>query len=185
MAARAGCERTDTHAPLGSLGHRVSDLACVAGPGDSSWAPAPGWTAAPTPTVDPTRVHAAATDEVAPERTPTREPYSEGEEVDPGGRGVLAFLAGYDTAGGDRRYREHVVDVVECESHWQIDPGNPDYRGLAQFTPSTWSSYARPGADWRDPWEQGWAVADLIGDLEDRGVSPGSTAGWPYCWWAE
>ena len=115
------------------------------------------------------------------------------EPPDAGGEGVPypqdgelvgRFLAGYQAANGPAEYRAHIIAVIECESRWQIDPGNPDYRGLAQFTPRTWASYSRFGqdTDWRDPWEQGWTTANLVGDLLERGISPGSSAGWPVCW---
>jgi hypothetical protein len=95
-----------------------------------------------------------------------------------------AFLEGYDTAGGPAEYREHVIGVVECESTW--NPGavsDAGQLGLLQFEPSTWASYARPDMDWRDPFDQGWTGANLIGDLLERGISPGSSAGWAVCWW--
>lgn len=97
------------------------------------------------------------------------------------------FFEGYRSAGGNPEYEQRLLNhVIPCESGWQIDPGNPMYLGMGQFTPGTWESYSRFGADTDpfDSWEQGWAVANLIGDLEDRGVSSGSSSGWPVCWWS-
>jgi hypothetical protein len=97
------------------------------------------------------------------------------------------FVDGYDAALGPAEYRAHfVVDVVPCESEWDQNKVSPSgHLGLAQFAPGTWASYARFGAetDWRSSWEQGWTAANLLGDLLDGGVSPGSTAGWGTCWW--
>lgn len=95
-----------------------------------------------------------------------------------GDAAVADFSRGYQDAGGDPALLPHVIEVVDCESSWQLDPGNPDYWGLGQFVPSTWYANARAGASWMDPYEQGWAMATLIGK-----VDPGSTGGWPVCWW--
>jgi hypothetical protein len=68
--------------------------------------------------------------------------------------------------------------VIPCESRWDVDP--PGYhRGLLQFDPGTWAKCARPGADYRDPFEQGWCAATWL----NMGVDPGGTGGWGYCWW--
>jgi len=94
------------------------------------------------------------------------------------------FLAGYDAAGGPVEYRDSIIAVVNCESTW--DPGavsDAGQLGLLQFEPSTWASYARSDMVWTDPYAQGWTGANLIGDLLDRGISPGSSAGWEWCWW--
>jgi len=95
-----------------------------------------------------------------------------------------AFLAGYDAAGGPAEYRKHIIAVVNCESTWNSGAvSDAGQLGLLQFEPSTWASYARPDMVWTDPWAQGWTGANLIGDLLDRGLSPGSSAGWAVCWW--
>jgi hypothetical protein len=97
---------------------------------------------------------------------------------------VAAFLAGYDAAGGPAEYREHIIAVVNCESTWNSGAvSDAGQLGLLQFEPSTWASYARPDMVWTDPYAQGWTGANLIGDLLDRGISPGSSAGWEWCWW--
>jgi soluble lytic murein transglycosylase-like protein len=96
------------------------------------------------------------------------------------------FLRGYRDGAGPVEHEMHLVmDVIPCESEWISDKVSPAYqRGLAQFTDGTWAAYARFGAetDWRDPYEQGWAVANLLNGLRDIGLEPWSTQGWPWCW---
>lgn len=88
------------------------------------------------------------------------------------------FRRGYRAAGGDPDWEGHVVNVViPCESSWNVDPGGP-HLGLAQFSEDTWAKASRPGADYRDPYEQGWAVATWMGMIADWDT----TAGWPRCW---
>lgn len=89
------------------------------------------------------------------------------------------FLEGYRDAGGSPALEIHLIrDVIPCESGWQLDPG-PGHYGLAQFAKGTWeAARCSPDADWRDPWQQGCAVATWI----KTGIDPGSTAGWPTCW---
>jgi hypothetical protein len=95
-----------------------------------------------------------------------------------------AFLSGYDAASGPGEYREHIIAVVNCESTWDSGAvSDAGQLGLLQFEPSTWASYARSDMVWTDPYAQGWTGANLIGDLLDRGISPGSSAGWEWCWW--
>ncbi len=128
----------------------------------------------PAPTADAAAVHGAATGpSPAPERAePQPEPAA--------GTAVETFLAGYRAGGGDPAWEEHLVnDVIPCESGWQLDsPGI--YYGLAQFAPGTWANAARPGADYRDAYEQGWAVASWMSQIPGRW---GTSAGWPNCWW--
>lgn len=99
---------------------------------------------------------------------------------------VCPFYAGYlDGSRGEAWLLDlavHVADVIDCESGWQTRPEGY-HLGLGQFAPETWAANARAGADPGDPYEQGFAVATLIRRLGERGVSPGSTAGWPACWW--
>ncbi|OGS01160.1 MAG: hypothetical protein A2V88_08750 [Elusimicrobia bacterium RBG_16_66_12] len=90
-----------------------------------------------------------------------------------------AFLAGYAAVGGPPEWAAHLTDVViPCESGWDTDPFGY-HLGLAQFAPDTWARAARPGADWRDAWEQGWAVGNWVGPL---GVDPAGSGGWLNCW---
>jgi len=90
-----------------------------------------------------------------------------------------AFLAGYAAGGGPPELAPHFTDVaIPCESGWRTDP--PGYHlGMLQFAPATWRKAARAGADYRDPWEQGFAAGNWIGPM---GVDPGSRAGWAGCW---
>jgi len=91
-----------------------------------------------------------------------------------------AFLAGYAAAGGPPELALHFVDVViPCEDpRWDLDPVG-HHAGLTQFAPETWAKAARPGADYRDPWEQGYAVGTWIGPM---GVDPAGSGGWAACW---
>ncbi len=89
------------------------------------------------------------------------------------------FFQGYRDAGG--QYPEEQIDaMVQCESSWQLDPGGY-HLGLAQFSPGTWTTVsAITGfSDPYNPYHQGYNVA-----VWSSMVSPGTTAGWPYCWWA-
>ncbi len=96
------------------------------------------------------------------------------------------FIQGYRDAGGPAVYEQHLIAVIQCESGWRIEPGNPTYRGLAQFHPDTWARARRsPDADYLDPYEQGWAVGNWIRKLEASGSSPGGSGGWPYCFHVE
>ncbi len=91
---------------------------------------------------------------------------------------VERFLAGYRAAGGPPELEQHFVErVIPCESSWRVDPPG-SHLGLAQFHLGTWRLSARPGADYRDPFEQGYAVARWLAS----GIDPGTTAGWPVCW---
>jgi len=90
------------------------------------------------------------------------------------------FLNGYRYCGGPPEYEQHLVQIViPCESGWVLDPGGY-HLGLAQFDPQTWAVAAPPESDFRQAVAQGCAVARWI----NRGIDPGSSAGWPYCWWA-
>ncbi len=87
------------------------------------------------------------------------------------------FFLGYRDAEG--QYPEGRIDaMVRCESSWQIDPGGY-HLGLAQFSPGTWANVsgitdlALP----YNPYHQGYNVA-----VWSSMISPGTTAGWPYCW---
>ncbi len=113
----------------------------------------------------------AAGDVLAPTPTPTPTPETPAE----------AFIRGSRAGGGERQWESHWVnDVIPCESGWEVDP--PGYHlGLAQFTPGTWASARNSvGADYRDPWEQGYAVARWMATIAP---GYGTTVGWPYCWW--
>lgn len=96
-----------------------------------------------------------------------------------------AFAQGYLDGAGPERYLRHLVeDVRPCEGEWGVVYGN-GYRSAFQFTAGTWAAMARRTDLWdpMDPYHVGANVAALINDLERRRVSPGSTGGWPTCWW--
>lgn len=90
-----------------------------------------------------------------------------------------AFLDGYRAGGGDPAWEEHLIDVLQCESEWVLDPPGV-HLGLAQFSEDTWEkAKCSPGADYRDAWEQGCAVARWMAMIAGRW---GTTVGWPHCW---
>ena len=89
------------------------------------------------------------------------------------------FFEGYREGAG--QYLEDRIDaMIQCESTWRIDPGGY-HLGLAQFDPGTWGivSALTGFTDPHNPYHQGFNVA-----VWASMVSPGATAGWPYCWWA-
>ena len=89
------------------------------------------------------------------------------------------FFQGYRDAGG--QFPEERIDaMVQCESSWQLDPDGY-HLGLAQFSPGTWATVSAITAftDPYNPYHQGSNVA-----VWSSMISPGTTAGWPYCWWA-
>lgn len=124
-----------------------------------------------TPTAGPASASSATPARRAPD--PPRQPVAQAL--------VDRFLEGYRYAGGPPAFEIHLVrDVIPCESGWNVDPG-PGHYGLAQFAKGTWeAARCSPDADWRDPWEQGCAVASWI----NAGIDPGGTGGWPTCWHA-
>ena len=89
-----------------------------------------------------------------------------------------AFFDGYRDAGGQDEGR--VAAMIQCESSWRLDQGGY-HLGLAQFDPGTWATVsAITGyADWLNPYHQGANVATWASM-----ISPGTSAGWPSCWWA-
>jgi hypothetical protein len=97
---------------------------------------------------------------------------------------VEQFRAGYEARAMGDPYllglEDHVTyDVLPCENGYLLD-SPPPHLGLAQFSPDTWAKARRSeDADYRDPWEVGYAVASWLALIED----PGSRAGWPTCWW--
>ncbi|KKL23927.1 hypothetical protein LCGC14_2420530, partial [marine sediment metagenome] len=91
------------------------------------------------------------------------------------------FFEGYRAAGGLGGLEEARIDaLIWCESSWRLDPGGY-HLGLAQFDPGTWATvsaitgYAAP----YNPWHQGFNVS-----VWASMISPGTSAGWPSCWWA-
>lgn len=92
-----------------------------------------------------------------------------------------AFLAGYRWGGGDPAWEEHLVNVIQCESGWNLDPSGI-HLGLAQFAPGTWEKAAGVSGlwDYTDPYHVGYNVAVWMAMIPGRW---GTTAGWPHCWW--
>jgi len=70
--------------------------------------------------------------------------------------------------------------VIRCESNWRLLAGGGVHLGLAQFAVGTWANVSgRTGlGDWTNAYHQGFNVA-----VWSALVSPGTTAGWPVCWW--
>jgi hypothetical protein len=98
---------------------------------------------------------------------------------DAGANGArLSFFQGYRDAGG--QYPEERIDaMIQCESTWRIDPGGY-HLGLAQFDPGAWGivSAITGFTDPYSPYHQGFNVA-----VWASMISPGTSAGWPSCWW--
>ncbi len=90
---------------------------------------------------------------------------------------VEDFFQGYREGGGTDE--ERIDAMIFCESSWIIDP--PGYHlGLAQFDSETWAtvSVITGFIDPLNPFHQGYNVAAWASM-----VSPGTSAGWPRCWW--
>lgn len=90
-----------------------------------------------------------------------------------------AFLRGYRDADGLPAWEPRVLAMVQCESEWRLDP--PGFHlGLAQFALGTWGqARCSPEANYRDPWEQGCAVARWMAIIAPH---YGTSLGWPSCW---
>ncbi len=134
-----------------------------------------------TPSSVPIQGHppiaAAALDALALGAENTPKPIAAGSV---GEVGVLgAFFQGYRDAGG-RYPEERIAAMIQCESSWRVNPPG-SHLGLAQFSPGTWATVSgiTGFADLYNPFHQGFNTATWASM-----VSPGTTAGWPYCWWA-
>lgn len=94
------------------------------------------------------------------------------------------FLAGYQAAGGPLDQESHIINaVIPCESGWSpTRTSSQGHLGLMQWDLGTWE--AAGGGDWTDPRTQGRNTATWLRHLAATGQSPGSTAGWPGCWWS-
>jgi len=103
----------------------------------------------------------------------------EGEDFPADGR-YQKFIDGLHD-GGWLDDDAHIRRMVWCESGWQIETTG-QFLGLAQFHVGTWPLAARATGfdDWRNPYHQGFNTAYWINGI----AAPGSTAGWPHCWWA-
>lgn len=102
--------------------------------------------------------------------------------VQPPGVGALvaAFLAGYRFGGGDPQWEQRVLNMIGCESGWQLDPPGV-HLGPAQFAPGTWETVAGISGlwDYTNPYHAGYNVAVWMGMIAP---SYGSSQGWPNCW---
>lgn len=103
----------------------------------------------------------------------------EGEDFPADGR-YQKFIDGLHDGGwldGDA----HIRRMVWCESGWRIETEG-QFLGLAQFHKGSWAIAARATGfdDWRNPYHQGFNTAYWINVI----WLPGSSAGWPNCWWA-
>lgn len=95
------------------------------------------------------------------------------------------FARGFVDAGGPLQYLRHLLeDVRPCEGNFGVAYAN-GYVSAFQFTPGTWAAMARKTGLWDplNPYDVGANVAALIVELERSGVSPGSSGGWPVCFW--
>ena len=90
------------------------------------------------------------------------------------------FLRGYFASGGDSRWEQRVLSMVECESGWRLDPPGT-HLGLAQFAPGTWETVAGISGFWdyTNPYHAGYNVAVWMGMIAP---DYGSSQGWPGCW---
>src|SRR3990167_10485294 len=92
------------------------------------------------------------------------------------------FAAGYRDAGGPERYLEHLLrDVRPCEGEWGVAYTGPHVSAF-QFDRGSWAIAARATGftEALDPYSVGFNVAWWILHIKD----PGSTEGWPTCWYA-
>jgi len=93
-----------------------------------------------------------------------------------------AFRQGYGDFGGREDWLEHFVqDVLPCESTiWGGWYAN-GYVSRAQFHPDSWTTAVRNTGlvEPTDPYVVGGNVAWWSNAIDH----PGSTAGWPTCWW--
>ena len=87
-------------------------------------------------------------------------------------------MAGYRDAGGREDYLAHIVGaVIPCEYGWEPYVKVNYYESRAQFDPGSWATAG--GGDPADDYTVGRNVANWIAMIDD----PGSTSGWPTCWW--
>ena len=106
--------------------------------------------------------------------------FSGGTNADADNDPDALFSEGYLAGGGPLHYLRHLVeDVRPCEGEWGVEYHN-GYLGAFQFTPGTWGAAARATGfgDYMDPYHVGRNVAWLV-----QRVDPGSTGGFPHCWW--
>lgn len=96
------------------------------------------------------------------------------------------FAAGYLDGDGDPRLLAHLLqEVLPCEGGDRWDHDDSLHVSRAQFSRGSWATAAAATGyrDPRNPYHVGYNVAWWLGALEREGRSPGSSAGWPSCWW--
>ena len=98
--------------------------------------------------------------------------------------GDAAFIAGYLDHGGNPAWQAHFLyDVAPCEGGptWGIADYGNGYISRLQFHPGSWATAATHTGLWdgADPYHVGANVAWWSGAIDH----PGTTSGWPYCWW--
>jgi hypothetical protein len=89
------------------------------------------------------------------------------------------FFAGwYDAGGGSLKDHAAAWRFVNCESTWNIYTPLSAYRGLTQFSDSTWAAVvAITGlGDVHNPYHVGFNTATWA-----HVSNPGTQ--WPWCWW--
>ena len=100
--------------------------------------------------------------------------------------GDALFSRGFIDGGGDPGLLRHLLeDLLPCEGGSSWDHEDAYHVSRAQFAHGTWNAAARATGRWdfRDPYDVGFNVAWLLDYLQRAGVSPGSTGGWPTCYW--
>ncbi len=92
------------------------------------------------------------------------------------------FSDGYAAYQGEPAWLAHFVNVVlPCESSEWGGWYSNGYVSRAQFSPGSWATAVQHTAlaDPTDPYHVGANVAYWSGAIDH----PGSSAGWPTCWW--
>ena len=93
-----------------------------------------------------------------------------------------AFADGFRAWGGREEWLEHFVnDVLPCESSEWGGWYDNGYVSRGQFDPGSWATaVGNTGlSDPTNPYAVGAAIAWWSNAIEH----PGSTGGWPTCWW--
>jgi hypothetical protein len=90
------------------------------------------------------------------------------------------FRRGYRDASGPEALLEHfIANVIPCESDWNLQPKG-QHVSAAQFSADSWVKARRsPDSDPTNPYEVGFAVGRWLNLISE----PGSSAGWPTCFW--
>lgn len=133
-------------------------------------------------------VHAGAAGEFADGRGPLRDLVLRRAAGSREGRvdADALFAQGYLDGAGPPHYLRHLVeDVLPCEGGDSWEHADAYHVSRAQFAWGSWKTAAlhTGHADPLDPYHVGRNVAWLINELERGRISPGSTGGWPHCWW--